>query len=237
MTAATFAASHSATAAEFIQNGTFTTNGGTGQLTVNTSLANWTGGGKEGLFGSPTTPPVFVFTGSTLATGVNGDAFMGNVRFYGGAALVPPLGASSYVIAADGDPDWLGSLRQTVNGLTIGDSYHLTFDWAGAQQQGFAGPTTEKWQVSFGSSTQSTSVVSTPSQGFTSWQSASMDFTATSTSQLLSFLAVGTPGGQPPWALISNVSMTNVPEPGTMGFLSVAGLVFAGWRRHRRSAV
>ncbi|MFO0949986.1 MAG: hypothetical protein U0835_02310 [Isosphaeraceae bacterium] len=37
--------------------------------------------------------------------------------------------------------------------------------------------------------------------------------------QLLTFLAVGTPGGQPPWLLLNGVQLNNlasVPEPNTM---------------------
>src|SRR5579883_1286652 len=90
--------------AALIANGNFTSPGTSGQLTVNTSLTSWTGGGKEGNFGSQSTPPVFVFsTGTTLelsTIGVTGDAFMGNVDFYGATAA--PGGGP--VVAADGDP-------------------------------------------------------------------------------------------------------------------------------------
>ncbi len=158
-------ASHNAQA-NFVQNGNFATNGGAGQLTQNTTLANWTGGGKEGVFGGQSTPPVFVFAAATTpqlsATGVNGDAFMGNVKFYG-ATAAPDGGV---VIAADGDPQWAGSISQTITGLTAGHTYSLTFNWAGAQQQGFSGNTTEAWTVGFGSSTQVTPTVNTLSNAF-----------------------------------------------------------------------
>ncbi|MFO0949985.1 MAG: hypothetical protein U0835_02305 [Isosphaeraceae bacterium] len=109
---------------------------------------------------------MFVFApGSTTqltTTGVNGDAFMGNVKFW--SAIGFPGGGN--IVAADGDPDWAGGITQTVTSLTVGDTYILRFNWAGVQQQGFYGATTEKWQVSFGSDTQSTATVATPSQGF-----------------------------------------------------------------------
>lgn len=221
-------------------NGDFAMNGGAGQLTVNTTLTAWTGGGREGLFGSQTTPPVFVFdpgdTNQLSVAGVNGDAFMGNVVFFG-ATSAPNNGV---VIAADGDPDWAGSIEQTVNGLTPGDSYTLEFYWAGAQQQGFSGDTTERWDVTFGADMMSTATVNTPSQSFAGWQTSSMSFTATSSSQLLKFLAVGAPGGVPPWLLLSGVTLTPsgatnvVPEPGTYAF--IGGLVLTGavYLRRRR---
>lgn len=212
--------------AQLVLNGDFSNPGTPGQLTVNTSLANWTGIGKEGNFGSPTTPPVFVFP--TTGGSVAGSAFMGSVSFFGN-----PQGPSGQrFVAADGDPDWAGGIQQTINGLTPGDSYDLNFNWAGAQQTGFSGDTTQKWQVTFGSQTQSTATVNTPSQSFVGWQSATLNFTATSSSQLLTFLAVGTPGGQPPWLLLNNVQMTPqlavIPEPSSIAIATFVGLCFIG---------
>jgi hypothetical protein len=213
-----------------IQNGDFSGNGGSGQLTVNTTLSDWTGGGHEGGFGSQTTPPVFVFTaGTPFATG---DAFMGTVGFYDSPQLSAP--GNGIVVAADGDPAWAGSLSQTVNGLIVGATYDLTFNWAGAQQQGFSGATTESWQVALGSSTQSTATVNTPSQGFSGWQSATMDFVATSPSELLNFTAIGAPSGQPPWLLLNDVQLNAVPEPSSLLMTGLGGVIFVGCRlRHR----
>jgi hypothetical protein len=219
-----------------LQNGDFATNGGAGQLTVNTTLANWTGGGREGTFGSQTTPPVFVFTPGTTTqlqtTGVTGDAFMGNVRFW--SATAAPGGG--VIVAADGDHDWRGSISQNVSGLTVGGTYSLAFNWAGAQQFGFDGATTEAWQVTFGSSTLSTPTVSTPSHGFVGWQTAEMTFTATSASELLTFTADGTPGGLPPWLLLNGVTLTPspAPEPSSAILFGVGvGVVVVGLRRRR----
>ena len=47
---------------------------------------------------------------------------------------------------------------------------------------------------------------------FSGWMTESFKFTANSTSELLSFLAVGTPSGNvPPFALLDGVSLTAVP--------------------------
>lgn len=223
--------SERAAAVGLIQNGNFFLNGGSGQLTVNTTLTGWIGGGKEGNFGSQTTPPVFVFNAG--ATSATGDGFMGNVSFYGSPQATAP--DNGIFVVADGDPDWAGSLHQTVAGLTIGNTYALTFNWAGVQQAGFTGPTTESWRVAFGSSTQSTTPVNTPSQGFSGWQAATMNFLANSTSELLDFTAIGTPSGDPPWLLLNDVQLSPVPEPSALLMTSVGGALLVGWRLRRRS--
>jgi len=118
----------------------------------------------------------------------------------------------------------------------------VKFDWAGAQQTGFSGATNESWQVSFGSETLSTNTVSVPNNSSSAWESATLKLTASSASQVLSFLAIGSPNGQPPWVLLSNVTLTDastppIPEPGTLAMLAagLAGLALMR-RRSQRSA-
>jgi hypothetical protein len=54
--------------------------------------------------------------------------------------------------------------------------------------------------------------------GVLPWTKQTLTFTADSTSNVLSFLAVGTPNGAPPFSLLSSVSVTpaSVPEPFTI---------------------
>ena len=63
-----------------------------------------------------------------------------------------------------------------------------------------------------------TSTVDVASRGFTGWMTGSMTFTATSASELLEFVSLGAPSGQPPVALLDGVSLTGLtgaaPEPG-----------------------
>ena len=47
-----------------------------------------------------------------------------------------------------------------------------------------------------------------------------MNFTYDGTSNVLSFLASGTPAGAPPMVLLDNVSLSAVPEPGTVALLA-----------------
>jgi hypothetical protein len=78
--------------------------------------------------------------------------------------------------------------------------------------------------------------VNIPSQGFSGWMYQTFDFTATSASENLSFLAVGGPNGVPPFALLDGVTMNAVPEGQSMA-LMIAGLLGVGvCIRRRRTA-
>ena len=115
-------------------------------------------------------------------------------------------------VAADGAFD-AGPITQTINGLNSGDQYAVSFYYAGAQQYNWSGANTEAWQVSLGGSTQETPVLSNQSHGFTGWQQETLTFTATSNSEVLSFLAKGTPDGVPPFVLLDGVSLIDVTPP------------------------
>ena len=75
------------------------------------------------------------------------------------------------------------------------------------------------------------SAVDIVSRGFTGWMTGSMTFTATSASELLEFVSLGAPSGQPPVALLDGVSLTGLtgaaPEPGTWAMMGL------GFRRSR----
>ena len=144
----------------------------------------------------------------------------------------PPGLSGANFIGADGAYE-VEPLTQMITGLMVGDRYALTFDWAGAQQSGYTSATSEQFVVSFGSQMQSTAVVQNPAEGFTGWMVQTFDFTATSGSELLSFLAVGTPGGQPPFSLLTGVDLEDIAEPGSLTAL-VVGLTAVGVARRRR---
>jgi hypothetical protein len=154
----------------------------------------------------------------------------------------PALTASSpdggNYVALDGAATYRGAgLSQTLTGLSAGRVYQVSFFWAAAQQHGFDGPTTESVQVTFGSSSQTTAVYNLASHAFSGWMFQSFNFTASAASQTLNFLAIATPDGQPPFALLDGVTVVQqVPEPGTMSLL-VTGLLGVGVARLRQRAM
>jgi hypothetical protein len=181
-----------------------------------------------------------------------------NTASFGGPTAVGPAGYSpSYFwtnpglspdggnfIAADGDSQFRLPISQTINGLTVGDVYSLVFYQAAAQQAGFDGATTEAWQVSFGGDTQTSATMNNANHGAVAWQQQTLTFTATSASEILSFLAVGTPNGLPPVSLLDGISLTPPTPPGPTPTpepvsISLLGLSLAGIAavRRRRPAV
>ncbi len=135
-----------------------------------------------------------------------------------------------------------GAVTQTVNGLTVGQQYTLSFEWAAAQFNDQNGGFYAGWDVSFGGTTQSVTTGATlgtvAGQGFKPWENASMTFTASSTSQVLSFLATG-PTGLPPFSLLDSVSLTpvsTVPEPTSIAMMLAGGALLGGAARRRQRA-
>lgn len=176
----------------------------------------------------------------------------------GGAIPNTSPGGGNF-IAADGAVGYQVAIYQTVTGLTSGTTYALSFWYAAAQQSGFTGDTTEGWQVSLKGTAQTTqttangtTIQDTPAQpinpntgqpglangGFQSWAQDTMYFTATSSSQVLTFLALGTPSGQPPLDLLSGVTLNvSTPEPASIALSGVgmASLMAVLWFRRNRA--
>jgi hypothetical protein len=132
----------------------------------------------------------------------------------------------------------VGAITQVVGGLTAGQTYALTFNWAGAQQQGYTGVNSEGWIVNFGGDSFDTGFIGNTDKGFTGWRSTTVIFTAHAGSQVLSFLAEGLPSGVPPFTLLDSVTMFAVPEPTSWGLMLVAvtGCAALAWRRRRAAA-
>ncbi len=138
-------------------------------------------------------------------------------------------------LALDADPGVSGTLSQSISGLTVGSSYVLTFAWATAELRDTNyGPTTDQFQVSLGSQTQTTQSLATASKGFDPWRQVTMFFTATATTETLSFLAIGSPSGMPPTALLDAVSLTYAPEPATWAIVLAGMTGLAGFTYLRR---
>ncbi len=131
------------------------------------------------------------------------------------------------------------AIQQTVNGLTVGDTYTLSFydalDEDTEPNVTIPGPTHAYWQVTFGTQMQNTSMMYSDGSvpNFTNWSLQTMSFTATSASQVLSFFAIGQ--GDPPLAMLDGVSLedTTAPEPAAIA-LFAGGLALGAWRIRRR---
>ena len=238
------AASPASAVVNLVTNGSFETNTGNGQLGFDTTALGWSVPNPvAGL------SYAFLFNASGGLSGTSADQ-AGAAGTLGVAAIWGPDNGSSngLKLSPDGgafissDPAFQnGPITQTVSGLTAGTKYVLTFDWAGSQQLGHDGVTTEGWQVSLGGGpTQSTALVTVPDKGFSGWMTQSFTFTADNTSDVLSFLALGGPGAtQPPFALLDGVSLTAaaVPEPVTWSLMLVGvGLLGGAMRRRLATA-
>ena len=234
----------------FVSNGSFesTSSGGNGgevngegQIGYNINVADWTVGGTSStsyffLFNLPaadTTPGTTGVDGSLALWGPNDGSSNGLTASPDGGNFV------------GSDPDYQNqAISQTITGLTATQQYDVTFYWAAAQQEGFTGATTGLgWQVSLGSQTLSTTTTSNTSEGFNGWFQSTLVFTATSGSELLSFLSVGNgTAALPPFVLLDGVSLTSAtPEPGSWAMilgglgLLAGGRVFRS-RNSRRAA-
>ncbi len=219
-------------AADLILNGGFEDlTSGTGQLGFNTNANHWTTSGYN-----------FVFS-ATNADGPGVTSQYGNLQLWGpqnGAinGLTASPDGGNYV-AGDG-AFGVAPITQDFTNLTVGRIYQVGFYWGAAQQQSFDGPTTEQWQVSLGNESHTTEIINNGNHGFVGWRTAAFDYVATSTSETLSFLAIGTPTGKPPFVLLDGVTMndvTDVPEPSALVAI-VAGVLGAGVfvRRRARAA-
>jgi hypothetical protein len=224
-------ASSAGAATNLVTNGDFA--GAPGEINYNTSVTGWT------VPGDASSSYTFVYapgTADNLSTtsvgsyGINplwgpGDGSNNNLT------ASSPLGGN--FIAQDGDFQ-NSPIQQTITGLTAGDKYYVTFDYAFSQQYLYTGATTQSWTVSLGAQSQNTASYNLPSEGFSGWQSDTMTFTATSASEVLSFMANGNLP-VPPFALLDGVSLSAAPEPADWALLLLGvGAVGAVARTRRR---
>jgi hypothetical protein len=176
----------------------------------------------------------------------------------------PTLPGGGNFIAIDGDRSYGGTLSQTLT-VTAGQSYTVSFLEGAAQFRNLSGATMEQWLVSFDTpglcdatldqntsncesqytpgtnnidGTASVNPIDDPSQSDMGWFNETVTFTAqNTTTEVLSFFAVGTPVGVPPTVLLADVSLTTAPEPGAWVLLGsvVLGVGIARRKRNKHA--
>jgi hypothetical protein len=243
---------------EFVNNGSFETTTATGSTLLQSgtkALSGWTIGAGSG------NGYTFLAFPGTAGTSINGS---NGIRLWdkgnGGLNTIPTSSPDGGKFIVSDGAYQLTTLYQTLTGLSVGHLYQLRFYQAAGQQYNFTGNTTNQWQVSFGGSlttvnsitlpngqtysgstqvvsggdTRLSQVMNNTSKGFTGWSYQSMTFRATAQNQLLGFLALGGPLGQPPFSLLDGISLTEqLPEPGSLALVFL-GMGAAGLMRQRR---
>jgi hypothetical protein len=219
---------------------------GTGYLTV----AGWTTTGYNFVYAPGTGDAGTQANGANSATVQEAPGQYNTANGYGNTYMWGPQNgaanglpatdpAGGNYIAMDGTYE-VGAVSQTINGLKVGSYYQLTFYWAGAQQQGFTTATTESLTATLGTEGFSTGTVSISGSGFSGWMSGTFEYQATGTSETLTFLAYGTPNGEPPFTLLGGVDLELVPDFSNWmvfaGF-GAACIAFESMRRRRRHAL
>jgi hypothetical protein len=166
------------------------------------------------------------------APGTADDVSAPGLPVYPGFPATSPQGGN--FVQADSTPGFSSPITQTISGLAVGQSYNLSFYQAAGQELNDYYATTDQWEVSLGSQTQYSALMSIPQAGVWPWEAQTLPFTANSTSELLSFIAIGA-GGYPPQIFLDGVDMeANVPEPSALLLLAGVGTVIAVGRLGRR---
>ena len=114
------------------------------------------------------------------------------------------------------------TLSQTITGLTVGQHYKLSFYYNARNYNSV----TPLMQVSLGSTTFTPSggLNVTPVGGTNAYNLADYSYTATGTSELLSFSNINTASGSDTSLLLDDVSLQAVPEPASLGLFAAGGL-------------
>ena len=194
---------------------------------VDVQVTGWTANNAAFLFSA----------GSGDTTGVTTRWDGSTIKFWGpnnnvnnGFTAASPAGGN--FVALDADAGSQSSISQTITGLTVGSTYQVGFYYAFAQEMGYTNTSIPTLTVSLGNESDLLGGNILPSEGFSGWMYVTETFTATATSEVLTFLADGNDAA-PPFALLDGVTMNEVPEPATFTVLGT-GLLAIGYVTRRR---
>lgn len=233
----------SAHALPLVENGSFTlTSAGPNKLLPATMPTGWTyAGGAPGIavIYSPGAADTFG-SGVPFLWGPNNSS----VNVFSDNHLTDTSPDGGNYLASDSDPNFSGVFSQTISDLTPGKDYILSFYYAAAQfsddNGNWNGKTESRWQVGLGDAgIYDTPVLKIDSHGFSGWMHETHTFKVPETSdgsELLTFFAIGHPGGLPPVALLDGISLNAVPEPETIALLSIGLLGILATSRPQRSS-
>jgi hypothetical protein len=211
-----------ASGSSFVQNGSFETVTIATQTTEfqTAGVSNWTNSDYGELIAFPSW-----YTNGYLLSGLG---------LAGAFPQSSPDGGN--FVVSDGDYH-NSAIQQTITGLTLGNSYDLTFYEAldqDTETQTNPGPVQGQWQVTFGSDVQTgpTMFANGITPTFSPWAQQTMTFTASSTTEVLSFLSIGT--GEPPMLMLDGISLVDsAPEPASI-WLGGCGVALLAWQFKRR---
>lgn len=236
VTNGSFAITGGTTSAQMGPGGALCTSNNT-SCTSTESVAGWSTGSFSSSYNF-----VYLPYSTSNPNAINGSGYSGTVTLW--SPLSNPSSANGFTNTSPtggnflaSDSDYLTTaVTQTVNNLVVGKTYAVSFVWAAAQQEGssFTAASQDDWQVTLGGTTQTTPIQAIAGKGFSGWATQTFDYVATSSSEVLSFLASGeSTSGLPSFALLANVSVTQVPEPATWALMltGLASLVVVVRRR------
>jgi len=162
----------------------------------------------------------FVLNGSFETNSNNGFSILNwntrTVRAFSSRSGISPQNGSFFVQVLDEG----ASLSQTLNSLTVGDEYELSFYTASTSENPNA----------LGVTLGGTQLGTVAAVGGATWGQQTFNFTASSSSMLLDFR--WDPNAYANSASIDNVSVTSVPEPSTYVLFGLGALaLIVAYRR------
>lgn len=166
---------------------------------------------------------------NTWVQGLSGSTILHGPAVGVNNGLGPSPDGGNY-LAVDGASSFRSSASQTITGLDVGHTYRLSFYAGAGQQVGVpVADLTDHFDVTFGGRTKSSATYTTSDFGFSGWHPETLDFVADTSTQVLSFLAVGSPN-LPPYMVLDGVSLVDVaavPEPSSLILAGSAALSLA----------